>query len=394
MRSLFVAVEVALAVVLLIGAGLMIKGVLRLQAIDPGFNPRSLLTMRLLLPSLAYFEQRKKTAFFEQAIQRIEAVPGVQSASVVSMLPFGAGPGLTTFSMPFMVEGLPAPDAVDKPRADVLMLNSNYFRTMGIPLLMGRDFTERDITEAGARVIIINETMARRFWPNESPLGRRVRVNRAESPPDEIIGVVRDVKTTAFGSEVPPTLYWPHHSWAFAFGAVLVRTTVDPMSLNAAVTREIHSLDPELAIADVRTMEQVLWRSVAQPRFNTTLLTVLALVALALAIMGIYGVMSYAVSQRLHEFGIRIALGAQAGDVLRLVVKHGMRLTLVGVGLGLVASCALTRVLSGLLYGVRPTDPGTFIGVALLLSVVGLLACYIPARRVTRLDPMATLRHQ
>ncbi|MGH9937951.1 MAG: FtsX-like permease family protein, partial [Blastocatellia bacterium] len=336
---------------------------------------------------------RKRTAFFEQAIKRIETLPGVQSASVVSMLPLNRGLALTTFPMPILFEGVPAPEIANRPRADVRMINSNFFRTMGIPLLKGRDFTEREIIEYDARVIIINETMARRFWPNENPLGRRIKLNREEHW-DEIIGVAGDVKISDLDAEVTPTVYWPHHSWAFGFGAVLVRTTVDPVSLTAAVTREIHSLDPELAVADVRTMEQVLWRSVARPRFNTLLLAVLGAVALALAVVGIYGVISYAVSQRTPEIGIRMAIGARPRDVLKLVVKHGMTLTLAGVGVGLVASYALTRVLSGLLYGVRPTDPATFIGVSLLLSAVALLACYIPARRAAKLDPMETLRHQ
>jgi putative ABC transport system permease protein len=212
-------------------------------------------------------------------------------------------------------------------------------------------------------------------------------------PLDEIIGVVGDVKITDFESEIRPTIYWPHKSWAFSSGTVLVRTTVDPVSLSASVTREIHELDPVLAIADVRPMEDVLWRSVARRRFNTLLLTVLAAVALALAVMGIYGVISYAVSQRTHEIGLRIALGAQTGDVLNLILKHGIRLTLAGVGVGLAASFALTRTLSGLLYVVKPTDPATFIGVSLLLSAVALLACYIPARRAAKLDPWKTLRH-
>jgi len=390
LRSLFIVAEIALALVLIIGAGLMIRSFLRLQATELGFNPRNLLTMRLLLPLPAYFEEKKRTAFFEQAIRRIEALPGVRSASVVNNLPFGG----SAMTPPFMIEGRHAPDAVDKPRADVRAVSSNYFRTMGIPLRMGRDFTERDITEADARVVIINETMARRFWPNENPLGRRIRINRPEYPADEIIGVVSDVKTTDFETEITPTIYWPHHSWPSPFGAVLVSATADPMSLSAPVTREIRSLDPEQSVADVRAMEQVLWSSVARPRFNTLLLTVLAAVALALAAMGIYGVISYAVSQRTHEIGIRIALGARPRDVLNLVVKHGMTLTLVGVGAGLAASYALTRALSGLLYGVRPTDPATFIGVSLLLSVVALLACYIPARRATKLDPAETLRHE
>jgi putative ABC transport system permease protein len=393
LRSLFIVAEIALALVLLVGCGLMIRSFLRLQATDPGFNPQNLLTMRLLLPPPAYLEGPKRTAFFEQTVQQIEALPGVESASVVSILPLHTGSGLTSFSMPFMIEGVHALDQPNKPGADVRLVNSNFFKTMGIPLRMGRDFTQREITEKDARVIIINETMARQFWPNESPLGRRVRLNRPTEPLDEIIGVVGDIKITDFESEVRPTIYWPHKSWALAFGAVLVRTTVDPASLSASVINKIHDMDPVLPIADVRPMEQVLWRSIARPRFNTLLLTVLAAVALALAVMGIYGVISYAVSQRTHEIGVRMALGAQTGDVLKLILKHGMRMTLAGVGLGLAASFALTRTLSGLLYAVKPTDPATFIAVPLLLSAVALLACYIPARRAAKLDPLKTLRH-
>jgi len=400
LRGLFIVAEMALALSLLIGAGLMIRSFLRLQTTDPGFNPRNLLTMRLLLPLNTYpaavGESRKRTAFFEEAIERIETIPGVQSASIVSMLPLNRGLALTTFTMLIELEGAPPSDLSSRPRADVRMVNSNFFRTMGIPLRSGRDFTEREIIESDARVIIINEAMARRFWPNENPLGRRIRLNREEQW-DEIIGVVGDVKIAELDTEVPPTAYWPHHSWAFGFGAVLARTSVDPASLAAAVTREVRAMDPEVAIADVRTMEDVLWRNIAKTRFNTLLLAVLAVVALALAVMGIYGVMSYAVSQQTHEIGIRIALGARTPDVFKLVLRHGMTLTLIGVGIGLVTSVALTRALFGWLgwlYGVKPTDPATFIGVPLLLSAVALLACYIPARRATKLDPMVTLRHE
>jgi putative ABC transport system permease protein len=276
------------------------------------------------------------------------------------------------------------------------MINSDFFRTMGIPIQKGRDFTEREIIEPDARVIIINETMARRFWRNDSPLGRRIMLNRDEKW-DEIVGVAGDIKTTDLDGEAQPTVYWPQHSWGFNFGALVARTTVEPASLAPAIMRAIHSIDPEVAISDVRTMEDVLWRSIARPRFNTLLLTTLAVVALALAVVGIYGVMSYSVSQRTHEIGIRMALGANSGDVLKLVVKHGMKLTLIAVGLGLVISYALTRLLSGWLgwlYQVEPTDPLTFVGVSLLLSAVALLACYIPARRATKLDPMETLRHE
>jgi putative ABC transport system permease protein len=290
----------------------------------------------------------------------------------------------------------PAVEIVNRPRVDVRLINGDFFRTMGIPMLRGRDFTEREIIEPEARVIIINEAMAKRYWPNESPLGRRIQLNRSE-PWDEIIGVVGDIKTTDLDGEVQPTVYWPQHSWGYAFGALVTRTTVEPTSLAPAIMREIHALDPEAAISDVRTMDDVLWRSVARPRFNTLLLTSLALVALALSVVGIYGVMSYAVSQRTREIGIRMALGADQVDVLKLVVKHGMKLTLIAVGVGLVISFALTRLLAGWLgwlYQVKPTDPVTFIAVSLLLSAVALLACYIPARRATKLDPMETLRRE
>ena len=400
LRSMFIVAQIALALALLIGAGLMIRSFLRLQTTDPGFDPRNLLTMRLLLPLNTYPNSdehgTKRTEFFEQAIKRIKALPGVQSASVVSMLPLNRGLSLTTFNMPIAFEGVPEPEISARPRADVRMVNSDFFRTMGIPLRMGRDFTEREIIEYNSRVIIINETMARRFWPNENPLGRRIKLNR-EDHWDEIIGVVGDIKTTDLDGEIPSTAYWPHHAWAFVFGVLVARTTVEPTSLAPAITREIHSMDQEVAIADVRTMDDVLWRSVARPRFNTSLLAALAAVALALAIVGIYGVMSYAVSQRTHEFGIRLALGARPPDVLKLVLKNGMTLTLIGVGVGLVVSFGLTRALFGWLgwlYQVKPTDPVTFIGVPFLLSVVALLACYIPARRATKLDPMVTLRHE
>jgi putative ABC transport system permease protein len=404
--GVFIVAEMALALALLVGAGLMIRSFLRLQVTDPGFNPQNLLTMRLLLSTGKYPPPtnendrdlfiRKRVAFFEEAIKPIEAVPGVQQASLVSMLPLNRGLALTSFLMPVLFDNNREVDIVSRPRVDVRMINSDFFRTMGIPIQKGRDFTEREIIEPDARVIIINETMARRFWPNESPLGRRIMLNREEKW-DEIIGVAGDIKTTDLDGEVQPTVYWPQHSWGFNFGALVARTTVEPTSLAPAIMRAIHSIDPEVAISDVRTMEDVLWRSIARPRFNTLLLTTLAVVALTLAVVGIYGVMSYSVSQRTHEIGIRMALGANSGDVLKLVVKHGMKLTLIAVGLGLLISYALTRLLSGWLgwlYQVEPTDPLTFVGVSLLLSAVALLACYVPARRATKLDPMETLRHE
>ncbi|HEY8461431.1 MAG TPA: ABC transporter permease [Blastocatellia bacterium] len=404
LRSAFIVLEMALALALLAGAGLMVKSFLRLQMTSAGFDPRNLLTMRLLLSADKYAPTGeddkyaiKRTEFFENVVKRIRALPGVQEVSAVSMLPLNRGMALNSFPLPVLFDANPEADIASRPRVDVRMINSNFFKTMGIPMLKGRDFTEREIIEPGARVIIINETMARRFWPGQNPLGRRISLNRSE-PWDEIIGVVGDIKTTDLDGEVQPTAYWPRHSWGFVFGGLLARTSVEPESLAPAIMREIHALDPEVAISDVRSMEDVLWRSIAQPRFNTLLIASLALVALTLAVVGIYGVMSYAVSQRSREIGIRMALGADQADVLRLVVRHGMKLTLIAVCIGLALSFTLTWALSkwwmGWLYQVKPTDPVTFIVVSILLSTVALLACYIPARRATKLDPMETLRHE
>jgi putative ABC transport system permease protein len=403
LRGVFIVAELALSLTLLVGSGLMIRSFLRLQMTDPGFNPENLLTIRMLLPTDKYPAsdkigdyRRKGAEFFQEAIKRIEAIPGVQQASAVSMLPLNRGLATATFTAPVAFEGVTNPDLAARPRADVRMINSDFFKTMGIPMLDGRDFTEREIIEPDARVIIINETMARRFWPDESPLGRRIKLNRME-PWDEVIGIVGDIKTTDLDGEAQPTVYWPQHSWGFPFSTLVARTTVEPTSLAPAVMREIYAMDPDVAISDVQPMDDVLWRSTARPRFNTLLLTTLAVVALKLAVAGIYGMMSYAVSQRTHEIGIRMALGANSGDVFKLVIKHGMILTLIAVSIGLALSFALTRLLSGWLgwlYQVKPTDPATFIGVSLLLSAVALLACYIPARRATKLEPMETLRHE
>jgi putative ABC transport system permease protein len=401
LRNVFIIAEMALAMALLVGSGLMIRSFLRLQTTDPGLNQQNLLTMRLLTSWEKYLRNEPGNwasglaEFFEGAIKRVEALPGVQQASVVSMLPLDRGQVLNSSVMPVLFDSNPDVDIANRPRVDMRLIDSDFFKTMGIPMLKGRDFTEREII-SDARVIIINETMARRFWPNESPLGRRIRLNRME-PWDEIIGVVGDIKTTDLDGEVPPAVYWPRHCWGSNPNVLVARTIVEPTSLVPAITREIHKLDPDVAISDARPMEDVLWRSIARPRFNTMLLTALAVVALTLAVLGIYGVMSYAVSQRTHEIGIRMALGANQGDVLKLVIKSGMKLTLIAVGVGLVISFALTRLLSGWLgwlYQVKPTDPVTFIGVPILLSAVALLACYIPARRATKLDPMETLRHE
>ena len=390
LRSVFVIAEVALALVLLASAGLMLKSFLRLQTVNPGFETERLLTMRVVLPGRKYPEEYQRTAFFRQAVERISHLPGVRSASAVSFLPF-AGLGSATR---FMIEGRPAPKPGDSPTTDVRVIDANYFRTMSIPLLRGRGFTEQEATEKRG-VIVINETLARKYFADEDPIGKRITVNMSDKPtPSLIIGVVGDIKHVSLDSEDKAMVYWTHPELAHSSMTIVVRTEGEPLSLAPAAQREIQAIDPDQPVADVRTMEQLIATSVARARFNALLLALFAALALILASVGIYGVMAYAVVQRTREIGIRIALGAQSRDVLKMIVGQGMMLTLIGVGLGLVGAFALTRLMSSLLFGVSATDPLTFAVVSFLLSAVAFLACYIPARRATRVDPMVALRYE
>ncbi|HKS43453.1 MAG TPA: ABC transporter permease [Blastocatellia bacterium] len=390
-RSVFVVAEIAMALVLLIMSGLMIRSFARLQSVNPGFNPNNLLTVRLLLPASKYREDPQVISFFRQALTRIEAMPGVRSAGAISYLPFAAGGGAATG---FTIEGQPAPAAGQKPTLDVRVCDPNYFQTMSIPFIRGRNFTEKEATEV-SHVVIISEAMARDYFPNEDPIGKRVRIDMMDDPaPCEIIGVVGDSKHQGLDVEPRAMSYWPHPELTYSAMTIVARTEGDPLSYSSAVQAAVQALDKDQPIADVRTMEQWLSDSVAKPRFITLLLSVFAAVALVLAMVGIYGVMSYSVTQRTHEIGIRMALGASSTNVMRMVVRQGMVLALLGVGCGLAASFALTRVLAGFLFGVSTTDPVTFGLIAALLAGIALVACAVPARRATKVDPMIALRYE
>jgi putative ABC transport system permease protein len=391
MRSFLVVFDVAVAVVLLVGAGLLIQSFWHLQRVDPGFNPHRILTFKIDLPYTRY-EGVHQTQFFQQAVMRLNRLPGVRSASLVLPLPLDGDEIDTSFD----IEGRHAARA-DQPRTNYSWTEPGYFRTLGIPLLRGRDFTERDDLKA-APVVIINETLARNFFPGRDPIGLRIKPGISngykESPMREIVGVVGDVKLNGLTAPAGPQVYVPLAQSPLGSMIVVVHTEIDPLSVAPTVRREVAAMDKDLPIYGVKTLDQYLGESVAQSRFDTSLVGIFAALALALAAVGLYGVVSYSATQRTHEIGVRVALGAQKGDVLELVVGQGFKLALIGVAIGIAGALMLTRFLSSLLYGVRPTDPLTFIAVSMILTSVALMAGYIPARRATKVDPLVALRYE
>lgn len=390
-RSALVVSEIALSLVLLISAGLMVKSFISLQRVDPGFEVDNLLTLQLNLPRARYGEDQRVIDTLQEIVERVKNQPGVKGAGVTSALPLRGG-GFYLGRV-FLAEGRPEPPAGPDYQADWNVISPDYFTTMSIPLFKGRAFTDRD--DAGhTPAIIINETLARRMFPNEDPLGKRIRSWRDENKLREVVGVVRDVSYYGPDDQPRGLVYVPLRQDVWRSVVLAVRTDTDPLQLSNNLRNQIWSVDKDLALANITTMQQVLFTSTARPRFSMLLLSVFAITALMLAAIGIYGVMAYSVTERTHEIGIRMALGAQTGDVLKMVVKQGMMLALVGVAIGLVAAFALTRVLTSLLYGVSATDPVTFVAVALFLTAVAVLACYIPARRATKVDPMNALRYE
>jgi predicted permease len=389
-NSALVIPQFAFAVVLLVGAGLLANSFVRLLRVDPGFNQNGLLTMGLFLSSTDSPEgDAKSSILLHQMLDSVRSVKGLRAAALVNALPITGGP-----STDFAIVGRPVPPANDEPSADIRTADSAYFQTMGIPLLAGREFTEADNATA-PRVMLINETMARQFWPNENPLGHRVTM-KDWGPPltGEIVGVVGDVKTNGLDAAVGPMIYWPYPQFPQLFNTIVLRSDGDPLLLVPALKAAIWAIDKNQPISKVETIDHVLSESLARQRLYMILLSIFSSCALLLAAVGIYGIVSYSVSRRTHEMGIRLAVGAERIDVLLLILKQGTKFALIGVAAGIAAALLLTRLMSHLLFGVSPTDPLTFATVIILLTLVTLLASYIPARRATRVDPMIALRYE
>ncbi|HKA22284.1 MAG TPA: ABC transporter permease [Blastocatellia bacterium] len=383
-HSFLVISEMALALILLIGAGLLVQSFRLLQDVNPGFDPHNTLTMRLPLPESKYDGPGRVAAFTGQLLERVSALPGVKAVGTTTQLPMrGAN---DTY---FKIEGRPFSDPNLQVTALDPVVSQNYLNAMGIQLLKGRQFTEQE-TRDPAKTVIINETFARTYFPDEDPLGKRLIIDLGEPTTCEIVGVTGDIKQFSLQFDPSPTMYLP--SINVGFLNLVVRTEGNPLAMTAGVREAVQSIDKDLPLANVRSMEEILAGSIAEPRFRTMLLSVFATLALALAGVGIYGVMSYSVSRRTHEIGIRMALGARPSDTIRLVVGQGLTLAAIGVGIGLCGAFALTRLLETLLFGISATDPITFGGIAVLLTGVAAVACYIPARRATRVDPMQALR--
>ncbi len=386
-RSALVVIESAVAVVLLIGAGLLVRSFIQLQNVKPGFDATNVLTMQVNLPRQKYSTNEKTSNFFSQLETRVGGLPGVEAVGLVTELPLSGQPN----DFAFTVEGRPPVSPNQRLGADFRRVNEHYFKSLQIPLLRGRNFTAQEIRQA-AKITIISELLASAAFPNEDPIGKRLVIPAAEPVMYEIVGIVGDIRHRAM--EFPPyaTMYFPTIQPNFM--NLVIRTPGDPASLTAAVRREVQAIDPDQPIAAVRTMEEWVDTSVATSRYRTALLGVLALVALVLASTGIYGVMSYSVTQRTHEIGVRMALGARRFDVVKLVIRQGMGLVIIGVALGIGGAFALTRVMASLLFGVTAKDPATFVVVGVVLALVAFVACYIPARRATKVDPLVALRYE
>jgi putative ABC transport system permease protein len=409
LRSSLVVVEVATTLVLLIGAGLMIRSFYMLQKVDPGFSHEHLTSFSVALPEKKYATVEARASFYNRLLENIRALPGVESAAAASGLPLGNNGWQTGF----IIEGQPVPPREQTPLMEACLVTPDYFKAMNIPVLRGRVFTDRDdrshlagrdlskLNEdqrdiAGINSIVIDEEFARRYWPNEDPVGKRVRIGRAADAPSlEVLGVVGRVKMESLNQNSDRVQgYFAFEQNAADGMTVIIKGASDPNQLISSVRGAVKEIDPEQPIYNPRTMDDIRAESVAPERLNLTLLSLFASIALVLAIVGIYGVMSYSVTQRTHEIGIRMAIGARPLDVFKMILGHGMKLALIGVALGLVGAFLLTRLMASMLFGVEPTDAMTFGGLSALLITIALLACYLPGRRATKVEPTISLRYE
>ena len=393
LRQLLVSVEFALALILLVGAGLLIKGFSRLRSVNPGFNPANVMTMHLQLPAIRYAEIPRQTEFRRQVLVRLNSLPGVDAAMVTD-IPLGGN----YLSHSFVIDGRPPVPVGAEPETQTLSVMGDYFRVMQVPIRAGRGFTAMD-REGQPLVAVVNEEMVRKFFPHENPLGARIDWSRREGPHQwmTVIGVAQDVKHSGLNQPVDPAVYAPFpqsdEAWR-RWMTLAIRTPGASAELIEDVKKQVWSVDSQIPVREVHSMEDLMGVSLAQQRFNMLLLGLFAALALILATVGIYGMMAYRVGQRMHEIGIYIALGAQRRDVLRLVLSDGAKLAFFGIAMGIAGAIALTRVMTSLLFEVKPTDPETFAVVATLLAIVALAACYVPTRRAMRVDPVVALRYE
>jgi len=393
-RDSLVIAEVALGLVLLIGAGLMIRSFGSLMNVHPGFDPNNVLTGRITLSAPAYDDSEARRRYVNQTLDRLQSLPGVESAAFVAPMPFSG----TELGGDFKIDGRPVPELGREPVANVRNVTPQYFQTIRIPLLKGRYFNEQD-QRGSVGSAIINDTLVKRYFPDEDPLGKRIKelyVNQNDGDPKqyEIVGVVGDVHHNSLIRATTPEIYLPEKQNSWRWGNFIARTTSDPGNLSRAFTDAIRATDKNVPVTRVRLLTEAISDTVSQSRFYTLLFALFGVTGLLLTVTGIYSVISYTVSHHTREIGIRMALGAQAVDVLKLIVGKGFVLTLIGTGIGLLGAFGLTRVMQTLLFGVSATDWVTFAGVAILLIFVGLLAAAIPARRATRVDPLVALRYE